>query len=248
MRSIWKFGFVAMMVSLLVCGGAGIASAQDSYLPLVTAPTVDDQDLVTHYVVPAAARPAALQAATSHQVLAEAPPLPWYEEASQVGEGAPVELGEFGVENGGGLSLERDYTGSIHTSIRGDWNGKMWTAYPYKTVGKLYIYDGGAYAGYCSASVIGQRNHIVTAAHCTYDLTKGDFFDSWVFVPPDRNGVAPYGSWTANGAAVLTDWSTSGGRNNEVSVLSLQYQWHDGAWRPISYFTGWLGRVWGGSY
>lgn len=145
------------------------------------------------------------------------------------------------------VSPAEDYTGSTHTSIKTNAYGKMWNAYPYRAVGKLYIYDGGVYTGYCSASVL-PNNLIVTAAHCTYSQSTG-FHDAWVFYPAYRNGPEPlFGGWVANNAIVRGPWATGGGRNYDVSLLSLDYKWINGWWRPVSYYTGWLGRVWNYGY
>ena len=147
-----------------------------------------------------------------------------------------------------------DYTGSTHVSIRGNAYGKMWNAYPYRAVGRLYLYEdeGGTLvsAGYCSASVMGSLNLIVTAAHCVYDQDdlSDPWYDAWEFVPADRNGAAPFGSWWANNAIVRGPWTSGGGRNYDVSLLSLDYKYIDSVWRPVSYYTGWLGRVWNLGY
>lgn len=135
-------------------------------------------------------------------------------------------------------------TTSIYSSIKTNAYGKMWMTYPYKAVGKLLIYDGGAYAGYCSASVIGPKNIVVTAAHCVYDRDGGGWHDAFEFVPAYRDGAAPYGVWISNNALITLAYVNTGAPGQDVALVSLDYQYINGAWRPVSYFTGWLGRVW----
>ena len=137
-----------------------------------------------------------------------------------------------------------DTTVTPFVSIRTNAHGQMWKSYPYKAVGKLLVYDDGAYAHYCSASVIGNRNILVTAAHCIYDRSANSFYDAFEFVPAYRNGSAPYGTWIAKMTLVKADYVATGAPGLDVALVSLSYQYIDDAWRPVSYFTGWLGRVW----
>ena len=135
-------------------------------------------------------------------------------------------------------------TAAVYTSYRTNVYTTMWKYYPYYAVGKLYITGGG----YCSASVIsvgtaanGTRSIIVTAGHCVYDREHGKWYPGWTFVPADRNGSAPYGTFPAWRARTLTNYITTGATRYDVAVISLG---KNSAGQKATYYTGWLGRSW----
>jgi V8-like Glu-specific endopeptidase len=76
--------------------------------------------------------------------------------------------------------------------------------YPYRAAGKLFFKIGGS-SYVCSASLI-KPGVVVTAAHCVANYGKSQFYSSWQFVPGYRNGSAPYGTWTAKQAYILTKY------------------------------------------
>ncbi len=136
-------------------------------------------------------------------------------------------------------------TAGVYTSYLGNYYSAFHQQYPYYTVGKLYITGGG----YCSASVISPNNIIVTAAHCVYDTDSNQWQRGWTFVPADRAGAAPYGTFPWRSARVLTAWMNAPdsltGRQYDVAVITLG---PNSAGRPVTYYTGWLGRSWNYSY
>jgi V8-like Glu-specific endopeptidase len=88
--------------------------------------------------------------------------------------------------------------------------------------------------------VISGKNVIVTAAHCCY--TRGRGFNSpFSFVPAEYNGNAPYGVFPYASATVLSAWITGGARKDDVCTIKLR---NNSANRPVTYYTGWLGRSW----
>jgi V8-like Glu-specific endopeptidase len=131
-------------------------------------------------------------------------------------------------------------TAAVFTGYHVNAHTEMWTNYPYKDIGRLFFTtpSGGAS---CTASVISPHNVIVTAAHCVYDVSLHRFYSNWVFVPAYRNGAAPFGTFGARGATVLTAWTTSGSIATDVAVLSLG---NNSAGHPVTFYTGWLGRSW----
>ncbi|HEU4324999.1 MAG TPA: trypsin-like serine protease [Roseiflexaceae bacterium] len=135
-------------------------------------------------------------------------------------------------------------TAGVYTSYLGNFYTQMHTAYPYVAVGKLYV--GG---GWCSASVISPNNIIVTAAHCVYNTDTNTWLTGWVFVPADRNGAAPYGSFPWSSATVLGGWTGAAdslaGRAFDVALIRLG---NNSVGNPVTAYTGWLGRAWDGSY
>jgi len=76
------------------------------------------------------------------------------------------------------------------------------TSYPYRASGKLF-FNIGTSTFVCSASLI-KRGLVVTAAHCVAEFGKSKFHSNWRFVPGYKNGSAPFGTWTAASATILT--------------------------------------------
>jgi V8-like Glu-specific endopeptidase len=134
-------------------------------------------------------------------------------------------------------------TAGVYTSYLGNFYSQMYRYYPYHAVGKLYITGGG----YCSASVISPNNIIVTAAHCVYDTVNNRWLNGWTFVPADRNGTAPYGSFPWVSASILNAYisASSNTARYDVAVIKLG---NNSAGRPVTYYTGWLGRSWNYNY
>jgi V8-like Glu-specific endopeptidase len=78
------------------------------------------------------------------------------------------------------------------------------TSYPYSAAGKLF-FNIGTDTYVCSASLI-KTGVVVTAAHCVANFGQSQFYSNWQFVPGYRNGVAPFGVWSARGVLVLTSY------------------------------------------
>lgn len=88
------------------------------------------------------------------------------------------------------------------TTARADaFQGTTNKQFPFRASGKLF-FNIGASTFVCSASLI-KKGIVVTAAHCIAEF-GGGFYSNWEYVPGYKNGVAPYGTWTAASAAVLT--------------------------------------------
>jgi V8-like Glu-specific endopeptidase len=137
-----------------------------------------------------------------------------------------------------------DYgTAAVFTGYRANYHTQMHKQFPFATVGKLYIAGGG----YCTASVISPQNVIVTAAHCVFNTATNQWYPGWTFVPADRNGAAPYGAFPWAEAWVLNAWinASSSVRRYDVAVIKLG---NNSAGRPVTYYTGSLGRIWNASY
>jgi len=135
--------------------------------------------------------------------------------------------------------LEPEGTVAVYSSWLSNYYGELWKPFPYRAIGKLYISG----AGTCTASVISPNNILATAAHCVFNRATNRWYPGWTFVPADRNGAAPYGSWTAHHARVMTVYITSGGMRYDVALVKLNQKYISGAWRPVSYYTGYLGRA-----
>lgn len=108
--------------------------------------------------------------------------------------------------------------------------------FPQRTIGKLFTS-----AGTCTASVISRNNVVVTAAHCCYNRSAGQFNSNFRFAPAYRDGFAPYGMFNYSSATVLGRWLSVGDRKSDVCVIKLR---NNAQRRPVTHYTGWLGRSW----
>jgi V8-like Glu-specific endopeptidase len=95
--------------------------------------------------------------------------------------------------------------------------------------------------GTCSASVISPNSIIVTAAHCCWNRSNSSWIGGWSFAPGYNNGRAPYGMFNWADARVLNSWISNGDIPSDICLIKLQ---NDAAGRPVTYYTGWLGRSW----
>lgn len=112
--------------------------------------------------------------------------------------------------------------------------------YPWKAIGKLYFNVPGGGGASCTASVVSPHNIIVTAAHCCYTQGAG-WHSNFSFVPAARNTNAPYGQFPWSSVRVLTAWTTGGGRDTDVCLITLG---QNGSGKNVTFYTGWLGRSW----
>lgn len=160
------------------------------------------------------------------------------------------EYDEYTYERAGdAIDAPSDVMGSngVYTSYPGNYRWQHYRYFPFMTFGKLYIGGGG----YCSASVISPNNIIVTAAHCVYDTEENEWYDGWVFVPADRNGYAPYGVFPWESARILGQWRdlpdtlSRATKSYDVALIKLGNNNYN---RPVTYYTGHLGRAWNWGY
>ena len=194
--------------------------------------------------------PAGVEAAWTDERMRQATPMPFYDEEqdpdafpSYLYDGEEY-LGPPGSVSGGESGDSKRFSDEVdfgtpnrldaYAGYRHVWNKKQ---YPWKTIGKLF-FTGAAGGNFsCSASVIGRNDAIVTAAHCCYDNSKvDDWMSNWVFVPGYHNGSQPFGQFGWTGVTVLGAWVTSGGRHNDVCVITGS--------KGLSAAVGWLGRSW----
>lgn len=143
---------------------------------------------------------------------------------------APAALPASGGD-GGATSQEFGTSGQTYTTSRVNlFNDFTADQYPYSAAGKLF-FNIGSGSFVCSASLI-KRGIVVTAAHCVANFGARQFYTNWRFVPAYNNGTAPYGTWTAASARVLTSYFTGTDScfqrgvicQNDVAVLRLNPQ------------------------
>jgi hypothetical protein len=115
--------------------------------------------------------------------------------------------------------------------------------YPYRASGKLFFKIGTS-SFLCSASLI-KPGLVVTAAHCVANYGKRQFYSGWIYVPAYNNGSAPYGTWSAAQARVLTNYFAGTDScaqfgvicPDDVAVIALNAQ----SGRYAGTTTGWFG-------
>lgn len=165
------------------------------------------------------------------------------------GGGAQAELdGDTGQSDGldaGSFAGENfDGTHGVFTRYRGNHNISTWRTAPWNKIGKLYFTTPRGSRSYCTANVISARSIIATAAHCLYSRGQG-WNRNFVFVPAERYGSTPYGTFSWSAASVPSSWISRGGRRWDVGLIRLR---NNTANRPVTYYVGWLGRAWNQSY
>lgn len=130
--------------------------------------------------------------------------------------------------------------------------GASWTrgGQVLETTGKVLFEMGGSYY-VCSASVVADGSTtdgdslILTAAHCAFDESAGEFAGNWMFVPEYDSAPAPldvngdfcsatvWGCWTAAALTVHSGYATAGGFNEQAivhdfAVVTVGPGGHDG--------------------
>ena len=132
-----------------------------------------------------------------------------------------------------------------YTRFPGNYYTSQWTAAPWNKIGKLYFTKPDGSSSYCTANVVSGNSVLATAAHCVY--TRGAGFNSnFVFVPAERYGVAPYGSYRWAQATVPSQWLSNGGRRWDLGLIRLTGEVSTG--QPVTNYVGWLGRAWNQGY
>ncbi|MEM7537972.1 MAG: hypothetical protein AAF639_37725 [Chloroflexota bacterium] len=109
------------------------------------------------------------------------------------------------------------------------------TAYPWRTVGKLYFTVNGQDRSGSAATIY--KNTILTAAHNL--KLNGQWSDNFLFVPAKTGDDLPYGVWAWAQAHVMPEWNVSENDAYDVGILWMQSGGIDD--EPIGDSVGYLG-------
>jgi hypothetical protein len=123
--------------------------------------------------------------------------------------------------------------GGDSTVTGASWNGGGEVA---DTTGKVLFAMSSSYY-VCSGSVatesVSGRSVVVSAGHCVFDESNGQFATNWMFIPDYDAAPAPldtqgnfcaqtqWGCWTATSLVVHEGYATAGGFNDQA----VQYDW-----------------------
>ena len=152
----------------------------------------------------------------------------------------PDPTAEAGVDSGAVEPQNAGSRGAHFSSSRVFPDGAT-TAYPYRTVGKIFFTKPGEGDFICSGAV--QRPRVVTTAgHCVHsgNGNPNAYYTNFVFIPSYRAGIAPYGSWTPVFVITTATWINGGGAVPNGADYAL-FQMADLNGRRIGDVTGYLG-------
>ncbi|GAA1621793.1 peptidase [Saccharothrix algeriensis] len=116
-----------------------------------------------------------------------------------------------------------------------------------QTVGKVYFTVPGGGSASCSAATVasGKRRLVVTAGHCVHQGAGGQWYTNWQFVPRYRNGVRPFGTWTAYTLSARTAWINSSSYSEDMAIAVMNT---NGAGQRIVDVVGGNGLRWNYGY
>ena len=106
------------------------------------------------------------------------------------------------------------------------------TAYPWRTMTKLYMTFPNNSRFICSGALINAK-YVLTAGHCVYSHTNGGWARSIEVIPGLRGTYKPYGSAFTSYMRSYVGWTRDRDSNYDFALMTLD--------RNIGNSTGWLG-------
>jgi V8-like Glu-specific endopeptidase len=91
-----------------------------------------------------------------------------------------------------------------------------------RTYGKVFFTNATDGLGYvCSATVVNsiRRDTVWSAGHCVHGGPGGTWHQDWHFVPAFKDGIAPFGTWTADRLATRPGWSEHGDLSEDLGAV-----------------------------
>ncbi|WP_394615566.1 trypsin-like serine peptidase [Lentzea sp. JNUCC 0626] len=93
-----------------------------------------------------------------------------------------------------------------------------------QTVGKVFFTNPQNGLNYvCSGATVssGKRKLVQTAGHCVHGGAGGTWMSNWAFVPRYRNGVRPFGTWSAYTLTTRTAWINSSNLDEDMGIVVM---------------------------
>jgi V8-like Glu-specific endopeptidase len=93
-----------------------------------------------------------------------------------------------------------------------------------RTYGKVFFTDATDGLNYvCSGTVVNsiRRDTVWTAGHCVHHGPGGTFHLNWQFVPAFKDGIAPFGAWTADRLATRDNWINNEDFSEDIGAAVL---------------------------
>jgi V8-like Glu-specific endopeptidase len=93
-----------------------------------------------------------------------------------------------------------------------------------QTVGKVFFTNPANGLNYvCSGATVSstKRKLVQTAGHCVHGGAGGQWMSNWVFVPRYRNGVRPFGTWSAYTLTTRTAWINSSSSDEDMGIVVM---------------------------
>ncbi|GGM84066.1 peptidase [Lentzea pudingi] len=93
-----------------------------------------------------------------------------------------------------------------------------------QTVGKVFFTNPANGLNYvCSGATVSstKRKLVQTAGHCVHGGAGGQWMSNWVFVPRYRDGVRPFGTWSAYTLTTRTAWINSSNSDEDMGIVVM---------------------------
>ena len=112
------------------------------------------------------------------------------------------------------------------------------SAFPWRTITKLFITFPDGDQGGCSGAIIGRSDtnsfHVLTAGHCIYSHDHGGWATAVQIIPGLDDTYTPYNYAWGIFIRAYSGWVTDADTRHDWAVVTLD--------RRVGNFTGWMGR------